>query len=126
MSGDLPGHRARELDWTQGAREVMTITHELATRAGAEDIMFGWEVLDRVCLARETRPRPSDRFMWWFAATRTIPVDPRRPLKITVRGEQVVEPGGDYTRGCALAAIEFLEKLGVHVTGATRRALDGG
>lgn len=110
-----PGHGGRRLAWAEGVDHIMRQTHGLATRAGAVDIEFGYDILDRILLAREDKPRASDRVEWWFKARRVINVRGQRPLWPIAYGKSVVDPGGDHAVGCARAAVDFLEQLGVHV-----------
>lgn len=112
---DVPGQRGRELRWAEGVEQIMVQAAQLAARAGATEVEFGHEVLDRTVLGPRQEPRKTDRVKWFFTGRRYVKIRGRRPIPVEVTGEHIVEPGGDHAVGCAHAAVDFLEKLGVNV-----------
>jgi hypothetical protein len=117
--GDLTpaGH---ELDWAgDAAADILTTTARIAAAEGCHSVVFGWEVLDRVCLAREPRPRDTDRVQWFVKGIRIVKVRGHRPIETGFAGVGVVAPGGEHQKGIATAARNFLEQLGVDIDWGT-------
>lgn len=114
MSADRSG----ELGWAEGVQSVMMTAGVLARRTGVDDVRFGYEIIGRILLARDGQPRPDDTVEWFFASTRVVKIRGQRPFAVDTTGTSRVAPGGDHVLGCALAACEYLDKLGVAVTPA--------